>query len=225
MPHAGSRNDGDARAERNAGSGEEEEPEEAELEEPTDSPKPGKKAVAETEPPPAEPTKAPDTRADAAATPETEAVFIDLDAEGYEELEGSVALNERGEPLSWTAMADGITVRKVPRLRKKEDRIFISLDDLGDCLEDWTLTKDENGTLVLEAEGYTIAVFNEEAGPSATVDGTEVAMTGDDFDFINEGCFIDSEFLARLFGGEALWVPEEKTLMLTLPPKAGSDGD
>ena len=179
---------------------------------------PEKKAAGPTETPEAE-------AAVPAATPETEAVYIDLDAEGYEDVTASVALNERGEPLSWTALADGITVKKTPRLRRKDDRIFISLDDLADCLTDWTMTKDENGTLVLEAEGRTIAIFNEETGPSATVDGTEMEMTGDDFDFINEGCFIDSEFLAKLFGGEALWVPEEKTLMLTLPRKTGETED
>ena len=201
----------------------------AERKAPEPTAEPEKKAAEPSETPEAkaeEPTAVPAAKAEEpAATPETEAVYIDLDAEGYEDITASVALNERGEPLSWTALADGITVKKTPRLRKKDDRIFISLDDMADCLADWTMTRDENGTLVLEAEGRTIAVFNEETGPSATVDGAEVEMTGDDFDFINEGCFIDSEFLAKLFGGEALWVPEEKTLMLTLPRKAGEAGD
>ena len=147
---------------------------------------------------------------------------MDLDADGFEDIQGSVALNDNGAPLEWNALEDGVTVKKTPRLQRKEDRIRVSLDDLAECLEDWLLTEDENGTLVLEAEGYTIAIFDESEGPSATVDGVEVAMIADDFDFLNEGRFIDSQLLARLFKGEAVWVPEEKTLMLTIPGKIRS---
>ncbi len=167
-----------------------------------------------TETPAAAPTEA------ASATPQTEAVYVDLDLEGYEEIVGSVAVNEADGPLSWTALEDGVTVRKTPRLRLRDDEVWISLEDLADALEDWVLTRDENGTLVLEAEGHTIALVSEESGPVATVNGSEMAMTGNDFDFVEEGCFIRSGFLASLFGGEAVWVPDENTLMLRLPAKA-----
>ena len=145
---------------------------------------------------------------------------MDLDLEGYEEITGSVAVNEADGPLSWTALEDGVTVRKTPRLRLRDDEVWISLEDLADALENWVLTRDENGTLVLEAEGHTIALVSEESGPVATVNGSEMAMTGNDFDFVEEGCFIRSGFLASLFGGEAVWVPDENTLMLRLPAKA-----
>ena len=179
-----------------------------------------------TETPTAKPTETPAaTPAEAAsatpsATPQTEAVYVDLDLEGYEEITGSVAVNEADGPLSWTALEDGVTVRKTPRLRLRDDEVWISLEDLADALEDWVLTRDENGTLVLEAEGHTIALVSEESGPVATVNGSEMAMTGNDFDFVEEGCFIRSGFLASLFGGEAVWVPDENTLMLRLPAKA-----
>jgi hypothetical protein len=171
-----------------------------------------------TETPAAAPTEA--ASAAPSATPQTEAVYVDLDLEGYEEIVGSVAVNEADGPLSWTALEDGVTVRKTPRLRLRDDEVWISLEDLADALEDWVLTRDENGTLVLEAEGHTIALVSEESGPVATVNGSEMAMTGNDFDFVEEGCFIRSGFLASLFGGEAVWVPDENTLMLRLPAKA-----
>ena len=171
-----------------------------------------------TETPAAAPTEA--ASATPSATPQTEAVYVDLDLEGYEEITGSVAVNEADGPLSWTALEDGVTVRKTPRLRLRDDEVWISLEDLADALEDWVLTRDENGTLVLEAEGHTIALVSEESGPVATVNGSEMAMTGNDFDFVEEGCFIRSGFLASLFGGEAVWVPDENTLMLRLPAKA-----
>ena len=154
-----------------------------------------------------------------ATNPATEAVYVDLDLEGFEEIEGSVAVNDGGAPLSWTGLEDGVTVRKTPRLRQREDQIWVSLEDMSEAMEGWVMTRDENGTLVLEAEGHTIAVMTEESGPVAAVNGTERAVTAEDFDFVDEGCFINANFLASLFGGEATWVPEEKTLMLRLPAR------
>ena len=154
-----------------------------------------------------------------ATNPTTEAVYVDLDLEGFEEIEGSVAVNDGGAPLSWTGLEDGVTVRKTPRLRQREDQIWVSLEDMSEAMEGWVMTRDENGTLVLEAEGHTIAVMTEESGPVAAVNGTERAVTAEDFDFVDEGCFINANFLASLFGGEATWVPEEKTLMLRLPAR------
>ena len=191
---------------------------------PTETPtaKPAETPTAKPTEKPAETPAAKPTETDSpypAATPQTEAVYVDLDLEGYEEISGSVAVNEADGPLSWTALEDGVTVRKTPRLRLRNDEIWVSLEDLADALEGWVLTRDETGTLVLEAEGHTIALVSEESGPVATVNGSEMAMTEEDFDFVEEGCFIRSGFLASLFGGEALWVPDENTLMLRLPAK------
>ena len=81
------------------------------------------------------------------------------------------------------------------------------------------------GTVVLEASGYTLALYNEDAGCSATVDGTEIAMEPDDFDFSSDGHFINAELLAKAFQGEATWVQDENTLMLRIRDKIAEDAD
>jgi hypothetical protein len=160
------------------------------------------------------------TSAPATEAPPTEPVLlveeIDLDSLEFIEVDGSVAYNETGAPLEWTAVTDGIPEIRKPRLQEKEGQIRVSLDDLSACLEGWTLS--DEGTVVLEAEGHTLGFFNEDAGKSATVDGQEIPLEKNDFEF-GEGHFIDAQFLARALGGEAKWDAEETTLMLRFPEK------
>ena len=139
------------------------------------------------------------------------------------EIDGFVAYNENGAPLDWIAVVDGIPVSKTPRLQESNGRIRISLDDLVNCLEGWSLT--DEGAVVLEAEGHTLGLYNEESGCAATVDGTEIPMEPTDFDFAGEGHFISASFLARALGGEAVWDEEEITLILRIPVSSGDAKD
>ena len=141
---------------------------------------------------------------------------VDLDADVYEPIVGIVALNEGSGPLEFIAMEDGVPVTAHPRLRQNGAKIQVSLDDLCRCEESWTLTDDGLGTVVLEAAGYTLAVYNEDRGISASVDGNEIAVRQDDMDFSADGHFINAEFLASALKGEAEWIPEENTLMLRI---------
>ena len=185
-----------------------EEPEEEETEEPAEE------VTAEPEEEPAEePTAEPEE--------EREEIIenVDLDAEEYETIIGSVALNESNGPLEFIATEDGVPVTAKPRLMQNGAKIRVSLDDLCQCAEGWELTDDGVGSIVLEAAGYTLAIYNEESGCSASVDGTEIEMKDDDLDFSTEGHFINAEFLARALKGEAVWEPEESTLMLRIKDK------
>ena len=91
-----------------------------------------------------------------------------------------------------------------------------ALESGGYKFKEWKLTDDGVGSVVLEAAGYTLALYNEEKGCSATVDSKEIPMREDDFDFSTEGHFIDAEFLASALKGEAVWDQEENTLMLRI---------
>ena len=84
-------------------------------------------------------------------------------------------------------------------------------------MEGWELTNEEH-SLVLEAQGFTLALLNEEAGLVATVDGQEMAAENGDFDF-GEGYFIRVNFLAQALDGSWEWNAEEETLMLWIPEK------
>ena len=188
-----------------------EEPKEETTEEPA---KETEKTKEETTEEPAEETKEPEE--------EREEIIenVDLDADVYETIIGSVALNESNGPLEFVATEDGVPVTAKPRLMQNGAKIRVSLDDLCQCAEGWQLTDDGVGTIVLEAAGYTLAIYNEENGCSATVDGTEIPMKDDDLDFLTEGHFINAEFLATALKGEAVWEPEESTLMLRIKDKA-----
>lgn len=185
-------------------------------EEPTEKPteKPTEEPKEETTEEPAEETEEPEE--------EREEIIenVDLDADVYETIIGSVALNESNGPLEFVATEDGVPVTAKPRLMQNGAKIRVSLDDLCQCAEGWQLTDDGVGTVVLEAAGYTLAIYNEENGCSATVDGTEIPMKDDDLDFSTEGHFINAEFLATALKGEAIWEPEESTLMLRIKDKA-----
>ena len=204
-----------------------EEPAEEPTEKPTDKPTEEPKEEAteepakETEKPKEETTEEP---AKETKEPEEEREEIienvDLDADVYETIIGSVALNESNGPLEFVATEDGVPVTAKPRLMQNGAKIRVSLDDLCQCAEGWQLTDDGVGTIVLEAAGYTLAIYNEENGCSATVDGTEIPMKDDDLDFLTEGHFINAEFLATALKGEAVWEPEESTLMLRIKDKA-----
>ena len=195
-----------------------EEPKEEVTEAPTEAP-------AETEAPveteaPAE-TEAPRETED----PEEIIENVDLDADVYEPIVAAVALNEGDGPLEYITTEDGVPVSVQPRLSQNGAKIRISLDDLCRCVEGWQLTDDEVGSVVLEAAGFTLALYNEDAGCSATLDGTEIQMKEDDFDFVTEGHFINAEFLAAALKGEAVWDQEENTLMLRIRDKEAVESE
>ena len=150
---------------------------------------------------------------------------MDLDADVYELISAAVALNEGDGPLEYVATEDGVPVKAQPRLSQNGAKIRVSLDDLCKCVESWRLTDDGVGSVVVEAAGYTLALYNEDAGCSATLDGTEIPMKEDDFDFATEGHFINAEFLAAALKGEAEWDQEDNTLMLRIRDKTAVESE
>ena len=173
---------------------------------------PGEPAEATTEEPAEDVTEEPEEE------PQEITEDVLLEDEEYDEIQGSISLNDSGSPLEWINTEDGVPVTRMPRLQKKSGSIRVSLDDLAACLEGWNLTDNVN-TIVLEAEGYTIAFYNEEAGISATRDGLDMEVDPDKVSIIGEGHFIDAAYLAELLNGTAEWDEEESTLMLRIPSK------
>ena len=201
-----------------------EEPTEAPAEEPTEAPteEPTEEPEVTEEP---EATEAPEVTEEPAPTDEPDEIIenVDLDADVYEMITAAVALNEGDGPLEYVAMEDGVPVKAQPRLSQNGAKIRISLDDLCKCVESWELTDDGAGSVVLEAAGYILALYNEDAGCSASVDGNDVPMKAEDFDFVSEGHFINAEFLATALKGECIWEQEENTLILRIQDKEGSE--
>ena len=187
----------------------------------TETPAAEAEATAEPEPT-AEPEKTEEPKEETKQTAEDvpeDIEDIDLDAEEYEIINALVALNEADGPLEFIATEDGVPVTAKPRVSQCKDKIRISLDDLCKCVEGWKLTDDGVGTVVLEAAGYTLALYDENQGCTATVNGTQISIAEDDYDFISEGHFINAQFLATALKGEAAWDQEENTLMLRIRDK------
>ena len=138
----------------------------------------------------------------------------------YHDLAGWIVLNDSDEALQWTVQEDGTTVVRSPRMERAEDDIRISLDDMVQCMESWVL-HDEGDSLILEAQGYTLALLNEETGFAAAVDGLELVTDSADFSF-EEGHFIRVDFLTRALDGTWEWDAEEETLLLQISEKGNS---
>ena len=136
---------------------------------------------------------------------------IDPDSLQFTDAPGTITYNGAAEPMTW----DGGEGTNLPRLQKRDGKIRVSLDDLAFCLRHWVLT-DEGDSVILEAEGHTLALLNEDAGIVATLDATELTVAPGDFEFGN-GNFIDAEFLARALGGTAEWNEDRNTLLLNIP--------
>ena len=190
-----------------------EEPTEAPTEEPTEAPT---EEPTET-PAPEEPEPTPEDIPDVIEN-------VDLDADVYELVDDArIALNAGSGPLEFIAMEDGVPVTAHPRVSQNGLKIRVSLDDLCKCVDGWQLTDDGVGSVVLEAAGYTLVLYNEDQGFSATVDGKEIQLKDDDYDFSTEGHFINAEFLAEALKGEAVWDQEENTLMLRIRDKDAAE--
>jgi len=166
-------------------------------------------------------TETPETEPAATGAPSATAEIVEevsLDEGAFEEIEGSVVLGDSGSALEWVEMEDGVPVAKRPRLEERNGRVRVSLEGLIHSVDGWRLTRAGN-TIVIEAAGYVVGLYNEDSGLAATVDGLEVEIDPEDFVFDREGDFIDANFLARCLGGEAEWDAEERTLMLRIPGK------
>ena len=200
-------------------------PTEVPTEAPTETPEPTEEATEEpTETPTETPTEAPTEVPTEAPTetPEPVEVVEDilLDEDTYEDLAGWIVLNDSGSAMQWIAMEDGVTVIHSPRIQINEQGILrVSLGDVVQCVEDWTLTHD-GSTVVLEAAGYVVALYDEAAGLSASVDGIEISTGPGDFDINDEDVLVTARFLATALHGDWEWDGEESTLMFRIPGKA-----
>ena len=200
-------------------------PTEVPTEAPTETPEPTEEATEEpTETPTETPTEVPTEAPTEAPTETPEPVEVVenilLDEDTYEDLAGWIVLNDSGSAMQWIAMEDGVTVIHSPRIQINEQGILrVSLGDVVQCVEDWTLTHD-GSTVVLEAAGYVVALYDEAAGLSASVDGIEIPTGPGDFDINDEDVLVTARFLATALHGDWEWDGEESTLMFRIPGKA-----
>lgn len=114
---------------------------------------------------------------------------------------------------------DGVTVSANPRVYQLEDgRIQLSLTDLTDCIEDWSLTMD--GSLIsLNAAGYVVTLLPIGDQYSCMVDGQSVALAEGDVAVVADDPCVTADFLQKALGASVTWEAEESALLLRLQPK------
>ena len=153
--------------------------------------------------------------------PPTPEIMAEPEKIEYEGLAGWVILNDSETALQWTETEKDTPVVRSPRMERKDDDYRISLDDIVKSIEEWVL-HDEPDSLILEAQGYTLALLNEKNGFAAMVDGAEIETDMNDFSF-EEGHFIRVDFLTRALEGSWEWDADEETLMIRIPEKGEGD--
>lgn len=148
---------------------------------------------------------------------ETEEPAEEPETAAYEDLAGWIILNDDWDTLQWTVQEDGTEAVRSPRMQRAGDDIRVSLDDVALCVEGWDL-HDEGDSVILEAQGYTLALLKEDTGLVSTVDGMELTTDANDFSF-GEGHFIRVGFLAGALDGSWEWDAAEEILTLRIPGK------
>lgn len=124
--------------------------------------------------------------------------------------------------LTLNRQQDGVTVSGTPRVYRLEDgRIQLSLSDLADCIEGWSMALD--GSLIsLNAEGYIVTLMPIGDQYSCMVDGQSIALADGDVAIVADDPCITADFLQKALGAEATWEAEESALLLRLQPKEQS---
>ena len=107
----------------------------------------------------------------------------------------------------------------------KDANIWVSLEDLASAVEEWKLTA-EDGNIILEAEGYTVVIMEEDQGTLILVDGNEIALEEDDLLAQMEGTPVSLHFLNKTLNADTEWDEEENTLLIhTISREAANAAD
>ncbi len=100
----------------------------------------------------------------------------------------------------------------------------ISLPELVDCMDSWTLMgSSADGLYALQACGYTVSIHMMADGPSILVDGTKVAVPAADVFFQNDTLYVTDAFLQATIKAQTLFDADEKSLLLTFKDKSVAD--
>ncbi|MCQ2457207.1 MAG: peptidoglycan-binding protein [Clostridia bacterium] len=153
-----------------------------------------------------------------------ETVPAEADAADEEEtadpdrIKGSVAFNDSGAPVSVLVMEDGVNISKSPRLWRIDGTVYVSLEDLAQCIEAWILTR-EDEHLILEAESYVVVLTADGGENTWTVDGAVAEIEDRDALTEHDGIPVSASFLEKTLKAEVIWEEEESTLIIRVLDK------
>ncbi|MDO5436263.1 MAG: peptidoglycan-binding protein [Clostridia bacterium] len=150
----------------------------------------------------------------------------DADADGMDteeiadpdRIKGSVAFNDSGAPVSALVMEDGVNVSKSPRLWRIDGTVYVSLEDLAQCIEPWILTR-EDEHLILEAESYVVVMTADGDENVWTVDGAAAEIEENEALTERDGIPVSAAFLEKTLKAEVIWEEDESTLIIRVLDK------
>lgn len=131
----------------------------------------------------------------------------------------SIVYNDGVAPLSALSQEDGVTVARQPRVYQLEDgRIQLSLTDLADAIDGWSVTVDGN-LISLTASGYVVTMMRISGQYSCMVDSTSISLAEGDVSMAEGDPCVTADFLRKALAAEFIWDAEETTLILRILPK------
>ena len=170
-----------------------------------------------------EPTIAPPEAAEATAEPTAAPTEVPLDREAISS--ALIVYNDGDAPLYALRQEDGVTIARNPRVYRLADgRIQLSLTDLANAIEDWSVAV-EGDLITLNAAGYVASMMRIGDQYSCMVDGQSVALAENDVAMAEGEPCVTTDFLQKALQAESIWDSEESTLILRVQTKAMAQGN
>ena len=149
-----------------------------------------------------------------------------MTAEGLTQIEsGAIVLGSSGSRLAALRLVDGVMQPFYPRVwQNAEGAVVVSLRDLAESINDWTLRMDQNAC-TLEAAGYTVVLTAAEGGVACEVDGEALALQAGEVLMEEQNVYVTADFLRKALKADVVWDADEYTLMMNIPDKQAAQAN
>ena len=133
-------------------------------------------------------------------------------------------VNDAGDPLSLLKREDGVLVQGKPDLYLSDTGMYISLTDLCEATEGWTIEETDEGWQAVMA-GYALSLrpYRNYTTWTAELDGKPFGLEASDISMEDGSPAISEQFLTRLIGAEITWDDEEQTMMIRVRENKKTD--
>ena len=159
-------------------------------------------------------TPAPEKPAETTAAPQAPAALSALES-------AFIISGADGKALYYEALVDGQPALVKPDMWLNADGApVMSLAQLADCLDGWTLMgSSADGLYTLTACGYTVTI-DVMNGPAMLVDDAEASISADDVFIRNDTLYVTDAFLRTALGAQTVFDQDEASLVLFLTDKS-----
>ena len=171
------------------------------------------------------PTASPTPSLPPLATPDANSMHASAPAATLTHLDGAYIISGTdGKTLYYETLVDGQPAQVKPDLYiTSEGAPVVSLAQLTDCLEGWTLMGSSADMLyALNACGYTVSIHLKADGASVLVDGQTVSVSAEDVFIRDSHLYVTAEFLRTALKADTVFDADEKSLVVFFRDKSVS---